>query len=1193
MSEPTNQNTGSQGNQGQQGNVAGVNYGVQKTYNVSEYRTPQQRQIDRDICRQMLEEQMQLTSNTVIGRVYGNRNLIDEDLFVDLALVKPTRSQNPKDPQEIDPERGSDVFTPPEETIEKRFAYREFLQEVIDKRTDTEKKKIAIIGEPGAGKTTLLQKLAFWLLLETNDLVIWVSLGELGSQSLREYLEEKWLKLAFGQSREEIKADWEQKFKRGAVWLLLDGLDEMSQSHQQALKFGALVTDAQMIVTCRLNLWQANPSQFQGFQTYLTQPFQDEQMQEFIHRWFPGLFEAVEADQLAESLESELQAEGKKRIKDLCRNPLRLTLLCATWQGKKGALPDTTAKLYKKFVNYIYKWNKKEFTVTPEESKRLNAVLGELAKASLDREGTKFCLNHQLVCDYLGQPDDNSLLDMALNLGWLNKVGNADEPEDLVYVFYHATFQEYFAALAVENWNDFLPRTHVNRPVEGKYRIFEPQWKQVILLWLGRDEVKEEKEGFIRAVVEFKSGVSDFYYYQAYFLAAAGINEFKACSLATDIVREVVKCGFGEFDTQKQEWQTFLNPIEKGARKAIPETIRKLAILELSAVIENCPEEDIRGQAAWSLGVIDAGNIEAIAGLLEVIHTTEDEDTRRQAAWCLGEIGQRNPEEIAALVKVIGITENKHNRRQAIESLGKIGQGNPLAIAGLLTVIGITEDKHSHRQAIESLEKIGQGNPLAIAGLLTVIGITENEDIRRQAIESLGKIGQGNPEAITALVKVIGIIENENIRRLAAFSLGKIGQGNPEAIATLVKVINAAENEHTSWVAAWSLGNIDPGNLEAISALVKVIGTTENEDTRRLTAVSLGEIDPGNPEAIAALVKVIGTTKNEDTRWVAAESLGKIDPGNLKAIAALLNLIATTENEHTWWRAALSLGKIGQGNPEAIAGLVNFIATTENEDTRWRAAESLGKIGQGNPEAIAGLLNLIATTENEDTRWRAAESLGKILITPEQYAGVVSALKDCLSDEVYENNFDRFDKCYKVIWNCAENLPYPEFYEAWHKPLTTSHSEVTEQTQVGHNSTVDSLETQPIDICLQLQNLPIFCLDATILTDETEPSEIAQTLCQLIWEKAFLDEDYPKEVTTASKLREQLKTLNLRQNLPKLPILITHCHPSSELIAFCRKLTNIVAIAWLTDEPLEAPLKGFPPNQPHLISAIQTWLEEI
>ncbi|MGL4503740.1 MAG: hypothetical protein ACRCU2_32065, partial [Planktothrix sp.] len=195
-------------------------------------------------------------------------------------------------------------------------------------------------------------------------------------------------------------------------------------------------------------------------------------------------------------------------------------------------------------------------------------------------------------------------------------------------------------------------------------------------------------------------------------------------------------------------------------------------------------------------------------------------------------------------------------------------------------------------------------------------------------------------------------------------------------------------------------------------------------------------------------------------------------------------------------------------------------------------------------------------------------------------------------------SFDFDNAVCTVVRHCAENLPYPEFYQAWHHPPTTPHPEVTEQTQVGHNSTVDSLETQQIDICHQLQHLPMYCLNADILTDKTDPSEIAQTLCQLIWEEAFPDEDCPKEVTTPSKLGEHLKTLKLRQNLPnlpklpKLPILITHCHPNTELIAFCRKLTSIVTIAFLTDEALEAPLEGFPPNQPNLISAIEAWLEQ-
>ena len=104
-----------------------------------------------------------------------------------------------------------------------------------------------------------------------------------------------------------------------------------------------------------------------------------------------------------------------------------------------------------------------------------------------------FKSRYQLVSEYLGgRSDDTSLLSLALSLGWLNRVGiDFDEPEESVYGFYHATFQEYFAALAVDDWDYFLPRNHVDFPVVGKeYRIFEVQWKQVILLWLGLEDRK-------------------------------------------------------------------------------------------------------------------------------------------------------------------------------------------------------------------------------------------------------------------------------------------------------------------------------------------------------------------------------------------------------------------------------------------------------------------------------------------------------------------------------------------------------------------------------------------------------------------------------------------------------------------------------------------------------------------------------
>ncbi|WP_396442702.1 MULTISPECIES: hypothetical protein [unclassified Limnospira] len=101
----------------------------------------------------------------------------------------------------------------------------------------------------------------------------------------------------------------------------------------------------------------------------------------------------------------------------------------------------------------------------------------------------------------------------------------------------------------------------------------------------------------------------------------------------------------------------------------------------------------------------------------------------------------------------------------------------------------------------------------------------------------------------------------------------------------------------------------------------------------------------------------------------------------------------------------------------------------------------------------------------------------------------------------------------------------------------------------------------------------------------------------MIWEITCPDED-PPEPATPAELRRHLKTLKRGNLLPHGAILFgsetvsTPTQPTPELMAFCQKLTGVIAIAFLTDDPLEAPLKGFPPNQPNLISAIETWLGE-
>ena len=155
----------------------------------------------------------------------------------------------------------------------------------------------------------------------------------------------------------------------------------------------------------------------------------------------------------------------------------------------------------------MYRLKEDEFPTTPEERKQLNAKLKEWALAAIDTEENRFCLRHKFVEGVLGERD-GSVFQFALKIGRLTRVrvdAQKPNPNQPVYAFFHPTFQEYFAAQAIAHWDFFLPRAHDNdnpKPVSERYRIFEPQWKEVILLWLGREDVaKEQKKDFIKRLM--------------------------------------------------------------------------------------------------------------------------------------------------------------------------------------------------------------------------------------------------------------------------------------------------------------------------------------------------------------------------------------------------------------------------------------------------------------------------------------------------------------------------------------------------------------------------------------------------------------------------------------------------------------------------------------------------------------------
>ncbi|VXD16848.1 NACHT domain-containing protein [Planktothrix paucivesiculata] len=784
----------------------------------------------QEICRQNLAQQKQLTTNPFTN-ANGVTPQLDE-IYVPLAIVE---RKPPKLPSRNQPEEKEEEKLIP-------IAEECFFEDVLrqGKSEISQGRKIAIIGEPGSGKTTRLQKIADWILEQDLGLPIWISLADLTQPTITQYIEDIWLK----QTGKSLTIE-ELTQQKERIWLLLDGLDEMTSRvetrHVSAL-LGGWVQGARVVVTCRVNVWEADKNAFSGFDVFRNLEFNPEQVTDYIRRWFAGMRDAA----TGESLEAALAESENSRLKELIQNPLRLWMLCQIWQTG-GGLPETQAGLYGQFVDWVYDW--KEDKEILDQREAIDTALARLALAAMEQkdELLRLRLRESWVLKVLGS---RRIFQAVMKLGWLNRVERFPEA---ICVFYHATFQEYFAALAVDDWDYFLPRNHVNFPVEGKeYRIFEPQWKQVILLWLGRGDVAdEEKEGFIEKLVNFDDGCGEFYKYRAYFLAAAGISEYRDCALTQEIISTV-------FD-----WST--SDLLAGVAKAtLLETDRTKAIDWLMKTIIKFVTEK---RLYYSDRVYD----NFISEINYICHKFPTSSFNLiHFAEILGELAPRNQlanDMFDMLVWFAQSGDTIYIRRDAVFSLIRISKYLPTVINDELVdyLVSLSDPRNGSTASIEGvwyLCLLGKSELISSNFVLQAFSSAFDNfwfnitwDISRN-INSVHK-----QTFIDALVEFINVFSSDLLREEeiceAVWCLWQVDKYNPLFTDVLVEIINRNGQEWVRSKAAEILGLIEPENLLARQTLIHLLRNNDNDPNFKNNLLNLLRIKYYDEITVKDILKVI------------------------------------------------------------------------------------------------------------------------------------------------------------------------------------------------------------------------------------------------------------------------------------------------------------------------------------------------
>ncbi|MFP4100376.1 HEAT repeat domain-containing protein [Coleofasciculus sp.] len=865
-------------------------------------------------------------------------------------------------------------------------------------------KKVVLLGAPGSGKTTLMSYFAVMLAQQNNVSIDSAAVGysdppqpplkrgEIGAlnkdsdnNALGLNSNIDWLPILikirdlarqpdisildyvrqFAEDTMAVKHLPEGFFnywlEDGRALILLDGLDEVAEEGKryQVVRrienFLGQYKQNRAIITSRPAGYKRDFFKTQEFPHYQLQPFNDNQIEEFINRWYDSRVpDKAEAERRKQSLRTALS--DNPRIQLLARNPLLLTII-ALIHRYQAHLPKERYKLYDKAVETLLtSWDaNKELTNQTElkyleldDLRRLMEVLAywiHTQGSSEDKEGGTLIEKDDLI-DQLSREiqtlkqiqryEAKKEAERFVNF-IRERTGLLNEQGQDYYAFVHKTFQEYLCAQEIDyqadNEGDFdIILDHIRE------HLHDPHWREVLLLLIAQQKPKKAAKA-IRAILQNKSEYESWLHRDL----------FWAGTLLTENIKGL-----------------------KGADKGLVEEIlARLVELEVSDKARVC--ERVRQKVYEIFCHLNETEFEAQAlEFLKARVETIDEGRLLKYRAVLGE-----QEAVIDILLLRLKDEDYWGRFWAVHDLGKLGQGKERVVNALLVCLNDPELR-VRCSAAHALRELGQSSEAIVNTLLSHFN-DESSGMRTSAARALGKLGRGSEKIINTLLSRLKD-ENYFMRSSAIDALGELGQGSETVVNALLLHLDD-KNSRVRFSTAYALGELGENSERVINALLLRLDD-EDAGVRGLTAEALGKLGQGIERVVNALLLCLDDQDDQNdqdeldvmVRTIAMEALGKLGQGTETVVNAVL-LRLDDENSYIRSWVSRALGQLGQGTERVINALLSHL--DDESGVRYSVANALGKLGQGSEKVVNALLSRL---DDDDSKVRdsAAEALGKL-----------------------------------------------------------------------------------------------------------------------------------------------------------------------------------------------------------------------